>query len=275
VRANTAQDEIHAAADSLGFIAGSTGVVIADVGLREEVQNAASLILASEPGGIDGLICNAGVLLNDRELTAEGFEVTFATHFLFGSFLLTKLLWPGLHAAGAAGREPRVVMVSSGGMYNVAFPAWDVAASTPGKDGEVPEYNGQLAYAYAKRGQVLLCEHWSEMELKAQGAGSRITFVSAHPGWTSTAAVLQAYGETAKWLEPMRTTWQGAEGICWLCATPTPLLKPGAFYLDREPQTKHLAGPFFTEGWFTKNTVEEVDAMILAAERMVDLKAES
>jgi len=36
----------------------------------------------------------------------------------------------------------------------------------------------------------------------------------------------------------------------------------GAFYLDREPQVKHIAGPFFTEGSYTKNTVEEVNLMM-------------
>ena len=51
-------------------------------------------------------------------------------------------------------------MVSSGGMYNTKFPAWEVATSLEG------EYNGQLAYAYAKRGQVLLCERWaSEVDM--------------------------------------------------------------------------------------------------------------
>ena len=36
----------------------------------------------------------------------------------------------------------------------------------------------------------------------------------------------------------------------------------GAFYLDRTPQPKHIAGPFFTEGSYTKNSPEEVDALM-------------
>ena len=43
------------------------------------------------------------------------------------------------------------------------FPAWDVATST----GSTP-YDGQFAYAYAKRGQVLLCERWSQAHPKVQ-----------------------------------------------------------------------------------------------------------
>jgi hypothetical protein len=35
-------------------------------------------------------------------------------------------------------------------------------------------------------------------------------------------------------------------------------VESGAFYLDRVPRVKHVAGPFFSEGTHTKNTPEEV-----------------
>ena len=38
----------------------------------------------------------------------------------------------------------------SGGMYNTKFPSFEVAAS---RDVEVP-YDGNMVYAYCKRGQV-------------------------------------------------------------------------------------------------------------------------
>lgn len=44
----------------------------------------------------------------------------------------------------------------SGGMYNTNFPQWEDATATGNK-----KYDGQFAYAYAKRGQVLLCERWA------------------------------------------------------------------------------------------------------------------
>lgn len=117
---------------------------------------------------LDGLVCNAGALLNHKTLTDEGIEVTFATHLLFGTFLLTELCLPLLQATP----HSRVIAVSSGGMYNTAFPAWEVATST-GPAGD--SYDGQFAYAYAKRAQVLLCEKWAEMY-------DNVTFVSCHPG---------------------------------------------------------------------------------------------
>ena len=76
-----------------------------------------------------------------------------------------------------------------------------------------------------------------------------------------------AYGDKKSYLEPLRTPWQGAEGIIYLCVAPAQSLEQGAFYLDRRPQKKHMAGPFFTEGSFTKNTAEEVDEMMKGLER--------
>ena len=201
---------------------------------------------------LDVLVCNAGVLMNDRTLTAEGVEITFACHLVFGTYLLTSLAIPTLEATAGS----RAVIVSSAGMYNTKFPDWDVAASHTGK------YDGNLAYAYAKRGQILLCEEWSKLH-------PTVKFVSSHPGWTETPAVDAAYGEQKKYLEPMRTPWQGAEGIVWLCVAPQEELEAGAFYLDRTARVKHLAGPFFSEGSFTKNSPEEVAAFMGKLQAMI------
>jgi len=264
-RGREAREEILAKAP-----AGAAVVVnVADISLQRDVRRIAAAIAAEEPRGIDGLVCNAGALQNKRTLTDEGIEVTFASHFLFGSYLLAELMKPSLRASAAAGRDPRVIMVSSGGMYTTRFPAWNAAASLPAEaGGKLPRYNGQLAYAYAKRGQVLLCERWAEEEAERQRNGvAAILYISAHPGWTRTPAAIEAYGDQIKYLEPMRDTWAGAEGICWLCIAPSSSLEPGAFYLDRSPQVKHIAGLFFTEGTFTKNSRAEVDCIIKEAAR--------
>jgi dehydrogenase/reductase SDR family protein 12 len=201
---------------------------------------------SGSPCRLDALVCNAGVLLNEKTLTKDGIEVTFATHFLFGTYLLGCLAMPTLSSTPDA----RLVVVSSGGMYNTAWPDWQTATSA----GEAA-YSGNLAYAYAKRGQVLLMERWTIEHPK-------VKCVSCHPGWTDTPAVDEAYGSQKKFLEPMRNTWEGSEGIVWLCVAPADKIESGAFFLDRKPRRKHLAGPFFTEGSFTKNTEEDVDEMI-------------
>lgn len=229
-------------------------VLQGDVGLEADVRRCWQEFCdhqnSSSPR-LDALVCNAGALQNEKTLTKEGLEVTFASHLLFGTYLLGLLATDSLKAT----KDSRFIAVSSGGMYNVPFPTWEVATAT--SVDPKAKYDGQLAYAYAKRGQVLLCERWA-----AALRGDNVTVVSCHPGWTSTPAVESAYGEQKKYLEPMRAPWEGAEGIAWLCVAPPEQIESGAFYLDRKPQVKHMAGPFFSEGSYTKNNAEEVDAMM-------------
>lgn len=209
---------------------------------------------ASNTVRLDALVCNAGALDNELTVSKEGVEVTLATHLLYGTYLLGKLAMPTLQATP----ESRLIAVSSGGMYNTRFPKWETVACTgSGK------YNGQLAYAYCKRGQVLLCERWAK-EFPS------VPVVSCHPGWVDTAGVQAAYGESKKWLAPLRSLWEGVEGIIWLAVAPAGELRSGEFYLDRAPCIKHLSGPFFSEGSFTKNSPEQVDEMLRQLELWSD-----
>lgn len=246
-RAESARKEIQEQTNN-----DNVNVLLADVSESGQVEAAVSEFLGKEQR-LDCLVCNAGALFNDRRVNSEGHEATLMSHLVCGSYQLTQLLMPALERSSAAdGGEPRVIYVASGGMYNSKFPEWTRAAST-GQHAE--DYDGNLAYSYAKRGQVLLAER-----LARDRPG--VSFVSSHPGWVRTAAVDAAYGSSAKYLDPMRATWEGAEGICWLAAAPADRLTSGAFYLDRTPQRKHIAGPFMTDGTFTKNTEEEVDVMM-------------
>ena len=92
---------------------------------------------------VDVLVHNAGLLPLEREMTADGLELTVATH-LVGPFLLTKLLRPKLHGA-------RVIFVASGGMYGKRLDV-ELMMSNDG------DYDGVAAYAMTKRGQVVLSE---------------------------------------------------------------------------------------------------------------------
>lgn len=88
-------------------------VILADLAEMSQIRRAVSDLQAKEKK-VDVLVCNAGVLLNDRRVSSEGLELTFASHFLGGSFLLSNLLLPQLKASDDKGR---VIFVSSGGMY--------------------------------------------------------------------------------------------------------------------------------------------------------------
>lgn len=268
-------------------------VLLADVSEPSHIQRVVKEFTAKEDK-LDCLVCNAGALFNDRRVNSNNQEVTLMSHLVCGSYQLTKLLLPSLKQSGNSrgNNEARVVFVSSGGMYNSKFPEWDIAASV-GKYEST--YNGNMAYTYAKRGQVLLAERFTKDY-------PDITFVSAHPGkrterwnllkfvflsfrclsnsnfffcqksstgWVKTAGVDDAYGDNAKYLEPFRTLWEGSEGIAWLTATPRKNIESGAFYLDRTPQRKHIAGLFMTDGSFTKNSEAEVDIMMKKLEECV------
>lgn len=242
-RAEKARDEIIKTTSNQ-----NVEVVLADLAEMAQVRGAAGK-LSDKEQQIDVLVCNGGVLLNDRRESSEGYELTFASHLLGGSYLLSNLLLPRLKASNDKGR---VIFVSSGGMYNTKFPDWDTATSS---EGASHKYDGNFAYAYAKRGQVLLAE-------RSTKTNSEVCWVSAHPGWCATSAVDEAYGENKKYLEPFRSPWEGAEGMAWMMGTDKSNLKSGEFYLDRKPQQKHLAGALFSEGSYTKNTDAEVDEMM-------------
>jgi lipocalin len=166
---------------------------------------------------------------------------------VFGTHLLGRLAMPSLEET----KNSRCVITTSGGMYGSKFPTWDRVLAREPKD----KYNGVLAYSYAKRGQVLLAEEWGKKYTKTR-------IVTAHPGWAKTPGTAAAFGDQEKYLNPMRTPWEGADGICYLCCCDQSNLESGAFYLDRTPQVKHIAGPFFTEGSYTKNTKDEVAFMM-------------
>eukprot|EP00039_Didymoeca_costata_P023836 m.8492 g.8492 ORF g.8492 m.8492 type:complete len:324 (+) comp3908_c0_seq1:293-1264(+) len=219
------------------------GLLVADVSLKNDVEQLV-LDFNEREKALDCLVCNAGALLSERTLTREGVETTFAAHLLYGSYYLAKQLFPVLESS----EDPRVVFVSSGGMYNVKFPSDEVATSKS----EKKKYDGQLAYAYAKRGQVMLAEEWAR---SPPDQSKKIKFVSCHPGWAATPGVDAAYGSKSKYLEPMRTLWQGAEGICWLCVKDSASFPNGEFFLDRTPQPKHLASA-------TKNNPEDTPRLL-------------
>lgn len=222
-------------------------IVLADVGELSQVRSVVKELQEKEKH-IDCLVCNAGVLLNKRQETSEGNEMTFASHLLGGSYLLSQLLLPQLKAAP----QGRVVFVTSGGMLITKFPDWQTLTSTgPEKE----KYDGQFAYGYAKRGQVLLAERLAVDEPK-------VKWTTVHPGWAATNAVDEAFGDNKKYLEPLRSGWEGAEGISWMMHTNDDNLENGEFYLDRKTQKKHIAGPFMSEGSYTKNKPSEVDEMM-------------
>ena len=197
---------------------------------------------------VDGLIHNAGILPDARQLTADGIESTLATNVV-GPFLLTRLLWPHLAAANAA----RVIWVSSGGMYARRLSLADV-------DWTARRFDGVAAYAQSKRMQVVLAEQFA-----ARAAGTRIGVHAMHPGWADTPAVRTALPRFHRWMDGrLRSPEQGADTALWLALCPRLETPGGRFWFDRAPQPTHLLP-------FTRESAAEREALWAFCERRAGL----
>lgn len=192
-----------------------------DVSDLADVRAAAARL---SDGPVDVLVHNAGVLPDARQETADGLELTFATH-VAGPLLLTRLLRPCLEKSPDA----RVVFVSSGGMYTrrlqVRDPQWTRRRS----------YDGVLAYAETKRAQVVLSELLAE-EL----AGTTVSCNAMHPGWAETPSVessLPRFHALTRAI--LRTPAEGADTAVWLAACPRLAGTTGRFYFDRVERRTH------------------------------------
>ena len=124
------------------------GYFLADLRLLSDARRVADEIIG-EGQVWDVLIHNAGALVRTYERTSEGFEATYASQVLSQHVLTTRLL-PVL----ARGTDPRVIVVSSGGMYAEKLDLDTVQMSADG-------YDGVRAYARAKRAQVALNQQWA------------------------------------------------------------------------------------------------------------------
>ena len=189
--------------------------------LMAEVRDFARRFLDSG-AGLDVLLNNAGVMPEERKQTSEGFELTFATNLL-GPFLLTDLLLPRLRE----GRDPRVIMMSSGGMYSSGFSLRDPQLAEK-------EYKPTAFYAHTKRGEVMLADEWQRRE-----PSGGVTFCSMHPGWAVTPGMSAALPGFHKVTGPiLRDAHEGADTAVWLAGASPEEAPGGQFYEDRRARTK-------------------------------------
>ncbi|MFE9670025.1 SDR family NAD(P)-dependent oxidoreductase [Microbispora bryophytorum] len=142
---------------------------------------------AAWDGPVDALIANAGVMmLPERQVNAQGWEMQLATNYL-GHFALVTGLRTALRSAEGA----RVVMVSSG------------AHLLAGIDFEDPQferkpYDSRIAYAQSKTADVLLAvgisRRWAQDGIRANACapGQILTNLMRH----LDAATLLALGVT-------------------------------------------------------------------------------
>jgi NAD(P)-dependent dehydrogenase (short-subunit alcohol dehydrogenase family) len=114
--------------DAAAREAGAAGAHVADFARLDDVR-----VLADAARGVDVLVNNAGIISAQRQLSADGIELTFQVNHLAG-FLLTLLMLP-----------PRTVNVASIGQRALDF---DDLMLERG-------YEGYRAYAQSKLAQVM------------------------------------------------------------------------------------------------------------------------
>ena len=193
---------------------------VADVSNLAETAEFARQFSAEVPR-LHAVVHNAGVMPPKRTTTAEGHELTLATHVL-GPHVLTY----GLRTALAGGR---VVLVTSGGAYGQRLDVDDPEYAEG-------DYSGVTAYARTKRMQLVLTELWAR-----DLAADDIRVHSMHPGWADTPGVTDSLPRFAAVTGPLlRDADSGADTAVWLTAT-ADAIGTGGVWHDRRRRSTHYA----------------------------------
>src|SRR5918996_1575353 len=170
------------------------GSYLADLSSLAAVRDLAERIL-SEYDRLDVLVNNAGIIVQERKESEDGYELTFAVNYL-SHFLLTSLLLPHLKDSAPA----RVVNVASAGQSPIDF------------DDPMLEcgYDAMRAYSMSKLAQIMFT-----FELAERLSGTGVSVNALHPAsLMDTKMVQDTFGYT------MSTVEEGADATVYLAASP-------------------------------------------------------
>lgn len=149
-----------------------------DLGSLAAVRKGAEQILARVPE-LHVLVNNAGIYADERTLTDDGIELTFAVNHV-GPFLLTELLAPRLEAS-ATEAPSRVIDVSSIAHTRGRVHLEDLSLAQG--------WTGYAAYAQSKLANVM-----HAMELAERRDPKKLVAYALHPGVIGTKLLRQGFG---------------------------------------------------------------------------------
>lgn len=200
-------------------------IVLADLSVLQQVRDVAAELHAKYPR-LDVLVNNAGLMFGaEREVSADGYEMTLATNHL-GPFLLTSLLFDLLQKSPAA----RIVNVASMA-YRFSKPTLDDLQSER-------SYSPIWEYGNTKLWNIMFTQELAQ-RLRAHGI-INITTNSLHPG-----AVATGYGQqSGGWLSAvlalgrpfMLSPEKGAETSIFLVADAKVGSISGGFFSKKKPE---------------------------------------
>ncbi len=195
---------------------------VGDLGSQSEINQIADAYLASGHP-LHVLFNNAGVIMQERVVNRDGFEMTFGVNHL-GYFLLTLRLLERL----ASSAPSRIV--------NTASDAYKFAGSPIDFDDLQGErkYGVARAYGASKLANILFTR---ELARKLEGRG--VSANAFHPGMVGSDFA-KNNGKFARFamaaLKPFaRTPLKGAETGIYLCTSPEVEGETGGFYYNRKP----------------------------------------
>jgi len=160
---------------------------------------------------LDVLINNAGVGVNRRQRTEDGFEPHFGINHL-GHFHLTNRLMPGL------GRDARVVSLASAVHFRARGIDFD-------KMRRAPRLTGYYEYAVSKLANILFIR-----EL-ARRRGDLLAF-AVHPGLVRTRLIPTLVRPLMA--GQMLSAEQGADTVVWCATSDLPTGHSGGYFQRRE-----------------------------------------
>jgi NAD(P)-dependent dehydrogenase (short-subunit alcohol dehydrogenase family) len=196
-----------------------------DLSSLDSISSAAKTFL-TQTHRLDILLCNAGIMACPPALSANGFEIQFATNFL-GHALLIKSLLPLLLSTAAEHGDARIVSLTSTG-FTVA----------PKHQGIIfNDLNTTQDYGFGAKwtryGQSKLAVLVYTAELARRYPA--LSTVCVHPGVIATELVT-----SLNWLDrsivyltnfnKMVSPEQGVKNGIWACTTPRERIESGAFY---------------------------------------------
>ncbi|MBU8898734.1 SDR family oxidoreductase [Corallococcus sp. M34] len=193
---------------------------LADLASLQSVRELAAAVRA-RTARLDVLINNAGLIIDRRQVTVDGFEATLATNHL-APFLLTNLLLDLLRASPSA----RIINVSSQG-HRLARLDFNDLQSERG-------YDGIRVYGNSKLANILFT-HALAKRLK----GSRVTTNALHPGVVRTGFGLNSQGifkHLIKLGAPfMLSAERGARTSVYLASSPEVADVSGQYFIKCRP----------------------------------------
>jgi NAD(P)-dependent dehydrogenase (short-subunit alcohol dehydrogenase family) len=180
-------------------------LLMADLSSQVSIRQVAADFNAKYPA-LHVLVNNAGLVMGERQLTADGYEMTFALNHL-AYFLLTNLLLDKLKASAPA----RIVSVSSNAQEWGAIDFDDLMAEK--------RFSSMRTYGQSKRANVAFT-----YELARRLAGTGVTANAVHPGAVRTnfaSGTSGWFGMIARWVKPFELSPErGAETIIYLASSP-------------------------------------------------------